>query len=92
MAVVVCCFDPDRFLALSFEIAAYKKRAVSSLSNYRGVHVTNIIAKIVERAFATVLVHILTGLVHLDVISVAFGKCVLIEMWLFDLCAGGSGH
>ena len=34
----------------------YKKGAVSSPSNYRGVHLTNIIAKIVERALATVLV------------------------------------
>ena len=34
----------------------YKKGAVCAPSNYRGVHLTNIIAKIVERAIASVLV------------------------------------
>ena len=34
----------------------FKKGAVSLPSNYRGVHLTNILAKIVERAIASVLV------------------------------------
>ena len=37
-------------------LALYKKGAVSVPSNYRGVHLTNILAKIVERAIASVLV------------------------------------
>ena len=37
-------------------MALYKKGAVSVPSNYRGVYLTNILAKIVERAIASVLV------------------------------------
>ena len=69
----------------------YKKGAVCAPLNYRGVHLTNILAKIVERAIASVLVP------HFDRAG-AFGrdqwgfrKNSLVEIWLPYLCAGGSG-
>ena len=58
----------------------YKKGSVCAPSTYRGVHLTNILAKIVERAIASVLVP------HFER-SVAFGR----DQWGFRKKRSCSG-
>ena len=60
-------------------------------SNDTGVHVSNVFAKIVERAIASMLVPHFFRAALLNVISWDFATSTLIEIWSQFLCAGGFG-
>ena len=71
--------------------ALFKKNAVSVPSNYRGVHLTNIVSKVVERAIASVLVPYFDIIERSKAISVPSANNTPAKTWWHCWYAGGCG-